>query len=125
LFGTYLKPYQALFYSYHETDAMLDGLHGVLFNSVYIHAQSQLNPVFEAMFLTTLYALSSLSQVALGALQFQRPEDLPETNYDFIVVGGGTAGLVVGKRLGEVEGVNILVIEAGPSYVLISYISYD
>jgi hypothetical protein len=27
--------------------------------------------------------------------------------------------------LGEVEGVNILVIEAGPSYVLISYISYD
>lgn len=62
-----------------------------------------------------IYTLCSLLPVALGALQFQRPEDLPETNYDFIIVGGGTAGLVVGKRLGDIPGVKILVIEAGPS----------
>jgi choline dehydrogenase len=67
------------------------------------------------MFFAVIYTLASLLQVALGALQFQRPEDLPETNYDFIIIGGGTAGLVVGKRLGEIQGVNILVIEAGPS----------
>lgn len=73
------------------------------------------------MFFTTICVLSPLLHLTLGALQFQRPEDLPETKYDFIIVGGGTAGLVVGKRLGEIQGVNILVIEAGPSYVLVSY----
>jgi ribulose 1,5-bisphosphate synthetase/thiazole synthase len=67
------------------------------------------------MFLASLYTLSLLLQVALGALQFQRPEDLPKTNYDFIIVGGGTAALAVGKRLGEIPGIKILVIEAGPS----------
>ncbi len=34
-------------------------------------------------------------------------------NYDFIIVGAGSAGCVLAKRLGEDEGTNILVIEAG------------
>jgi choline dehydrogenase-like flavoprotein len=37
--------------------------------------------------------------------------------FDFIVVGGGTAGNVVAGRLAENPNVSILVIEAGPGYV--------
>ncbi|KAJ6098746.1 hypothetical protein N7467_000281 [Penicillium canescens] len=38
-----------------------------------------------------------------------------ETQYDYIVVGGGTSGLVIANRLSEQENINVLVIEAGGS----------
>jgi choline dehydrogenase-like flavoprotein len=38
-----------------------------------------------------------------------------DSNYDYIVVGGGTSGLVVANRLSEQENINVLVIEAGGS----------
>ena len=37
--------------------------------------------------------------------------------YDFVVIGGGTSGLVVASRLSEDPHVQILVIEAGESYL--------
>jgi choline dehydrogenase len=43
------------------------------------------------------------------------PKNAPEA-FDFIVVGGGTAGCVVAGRLAENPHVSVLVIEAGKKY---------
>ena len=39
----------------------------------------------------------------------------PAARYDYVVVGGGTSGLVVANRLSELHNVTVAVIEAGGS----------
>lgn len=61
--------------------------------------------------------MRSLASLALLPLAVAVPHSAPSAGsvYDYIVVGGGTSGLVVANRLSETNSTNVLVIEAGGS----------
>ena len=60
---------------------------------------------------------SALSLFLLARLAIAIPAvvvSVAESEYDYVIVGGGTSGLVVANRLSEDAGTSVLVIEAGP-----------
>ena len=43
------------------------------------------------------------------------PTDFTSCHFDYLIIGGGTAGLVVAARLSENPTINVGVLEAGPA----------
>ncbi|KUL86374.1 hypothetical protein ZTR_08632 [Talaromyces verruculosus] len=56
----------------------------------------------------------TLATLLLGAVE-ARVRNASSSQYDYIIVGGGTSGLVVANRLSEMEDITVAVIEAGDS----------
>lgn len=68
-------------------------------------------PVWTGLTISTLLAASSVTSAYVVPRQIETSQLLPE--YDYVIIGGGTAGLTVADRLTEDPDIDVLVLEAG------------
>ncbi|KAG5636888.1 hypothetical protein H0H81_006507 [Sphagnurus paluster] len=67
--------------------------------------------IFSPVLLSLLFSL--LAQAVL----IEKISQIPNVEFDFIIIGGGTAGSVLANRLTENCNTSVLVLEAGPSNI--------
>lgn len=74
--------------------------------------------------LSILFLLLALALSARAAV-FDDPSKLPSgKSYDYVVVGSGAGGGTIAGRLAENLSNNVLLIEAGVTYVLLDFASH-
>lgn len=75
--------------------------------------QARFHPARTGNALAFFLAASSVAHAHAYAIPRQIDSSQLLPSYDYVVVGGGTAGLTVADRLTEDPGTNVLVLEAG------------
>ena len=77
-----------------------------------------MSPIARIVLISLLYALSVRCISIPQLYKTENITSLANRTFDYVIVGGGTAGLTIATRLSEQANVSVAVIEAGGNYEL-------